>query len=320
MVRDAKLELSCFVHEFLQVDLFIGSKVSSLCSIFDDFHGEAKGMFLEYCDYFWPSFDTFVKWLDGMALLNELEVWEWPCEYPCVGHKLSIVVECLKTLFENPHGFQFYQLYFKESMLLMNCETKGKCFEIFKTSSTKFRKVLLEKDSCELTLKDFIAEYLYYSLPFKELFRNIFLLHVFTKNSCVKSFKHDFGESLFYHLPFKEFWKKMIFEEECRRSWNLGNFVYIFPHLNCVVVESKDYSSLSNPFVLIWNVHFYYHNPFKGVSKFLNFYALLVAIDKAESFSYHLAFKNFSSGTSFENSKKRVFWKHSISIFFTRMF
>ncbi|KAI5682212.1 hypothetical protein M9H77_03440 [Catharanthus roseus] len=219
-----KLGLLSFEHENLHDHSFMEPKVIEswlACAIFDVFHARTKGKPIENNDYVLSFFATFMKNIDGFILSNQplsllsdqieflsikqvfmkdfivfatanqlVSCLSEHIEFPLHEHELSHVVESLKTLFENAHGFQFYNSHFKKFILKNDFENKMRLLVLPQT----FQRVDLE-ECISLALS--------------------------WKNSCALFLKYEFGATLLYRLHFKESLKKIVFKEECRQFWTL---------------------------------------------------------------------------------------------------
>lgn len=158
----------------------------------------------------------------------------------CYKHELSNFVGSMKTLFENIMDFKFYHLHFMDLLLLKDFENKVEVtFESLKWIFVQLWNLFWKKSNLNKLRKILLlAIYLYYHILFKEWFLKFFILSASLQRTLAfLLLNHVIDRTLFYHLPFKKLLEEMVFEEECRKFYNLGNFVSTFPHLNCEVVE-----------------------------------------------------------------------------------
>ncbi|KAI5676774.1 hypothetical protein M9H77_07724 [Catharanthus roseus] len=263
---EAKLDLLCFEHENLHDDYFMEPKVVESC------------------------FATS----NQLASLSSEQI-----EFPLDEHEPSNLVESLKTLFGDAHGFQFYHSHFKKFSLKDDLENKMRVgFEKLKASPCAFVKTMLEKESFEQIWKDFVDKHTYYHIPFKDWCWKLGISFVcFQKNSCTSSLSHEIDSSLFYHKPFKElvwkndisltlswknscalflkyefeatwlyhlhfkeFLKNMIFKEEYRKFWTLESSMSASPLLNLDVVEFEKHKVHSSIInALVFIWNIYFH-------------------------------------------------------------
>ncbi|KAI5673462.1 hypothetical protein M9H77_13826 [Catharanthus roseus] len=149
------------------------------CSLCDDLHDKYVEKFVEDCSDMSSFLDTFVRHHEAFTLVNQLLLHvNEHFEFPCNRHEFFMDDESLKTLLNiNNCGFQFFHLYFKKFIVVLESENNwGEFLEkaVFEEVCRKF---------CDL-----------------ENFVNTFP-HL--KCEVVKSLKHEEYSS----LPLEFFWK-----------------------------------------------------------------------------------------------------------------
>lgn len=110
-------------HFFSLLDYNCYDFDESLCSLFDNLHGELTWRVVESSNYLFHSLDTFVKSLNGNAFSNtHLMFGSGQLELPCGEHKLLIVMKSLESLMvEDISEFQFCHFPFKKFFLSLPC-------------------------------------------------------------------------------------------------------------------------------------------------------------------------------------------------------
>lgn len=169
-------------------------------------------------------------------------------------------------------------------MLLMDSKNKSKpCFQISKVNSCTFVKALVENDSFELTWKGFIDSifttiYLWKSFFWKIVFSHTLMVQF--KNSFAQTLNTCFWRYLVLSPTFQRVLGEMVFEKKCRRSWNLRNFVSIFPHVDGEGLEYVEFKAYS----------FFFSNPLDLFGRCI----LTVIIFLKKSIFKFLSFMNYS--------------------------
>ncbi|KAI5681515.1 hypothetical protein M9H77_02743 [Catharanthus roseus] len=147
--------------------------------------------FDEDCSDMLSFLDTFVRHHEAFTLVNQLLLHvNEHFEFPCNRHEFLKDDESLETLLStNNYGFQFFHLYFKESIVVMESEANwGGSFKVLKVHLCGLLKTTFENHAFELNLKELVEKHHDYIISFIEiLWKDVFLndLLVQSKNLCL---------------------------------------------------------------------------------------------------------------------------------------